>query len=60
MPAYPTRDELLVDLAVLVDVEVAHFLLLGLAGRKRPQRRAAVFGHWFRLGLEDQQVEAIL
>ena len=28
----PTRHELLVELVVLVDVEVAHFLVLGFAG----------------------------
>ena len=33
----PARHELLVDLVVLVDVEVAHVLVLGLAGEERTQ-----------------------
>jgi hypothetical protein len=33
----PARQELLVELLSLVDVEIAHFLLLGLAGRKGAQ-----------------------
>src|SRR5262249_20632592 len=41
----PTRHELLVELVVLVNVEVAHFLLLGLAGGDRTQRRAAAESH---------------
>src|SRR5437899_8035100 len=41
----PTRHELLVELVVLVDVEVANFLLLGLAGGDRTQRRAAEESH---------------
>src|SRR5262245_16545133 len=42
----PTRHELLVELVVRVDVEVAHFLLLGLAGWEGPQRRAAEERHF--------------
>src|SRR6476646_8027400 len=38
---HPIRELRLVKHFVLSDVEVAHFLLLGLAGRKRPQRLAA-------------------
>ena len=38
----PTHHELLVELFVLVDVEVAHFLLLGLPG--------AAGGHFFGAG----------
>ena len=37
----PTRHELLVELVVLVDVEVARVLVLGLAGGEWTQRRAA-------------------
>jgi hypothetical protein len=33
----PTRHELLVELVVLVEVEVAHFLVLGLARGERMQ-----------------------
>jgi hypothetical protein len=33
----PTRHELLIELVVLVDIEVAHFLVLGLAGEERTQ-----------------------
>ena len=42
----PTRHQLLVDLVVLVDVEVAHFFLLGFAGRDRTQRRAPKESHF--------------
>src|SRR5438093_3184003 len=41
----PGRQLLLLELVVLVDVEVAHFLLLGLAGGERTQRRAAEESH---------------
>src|SRR6059036_3582404 len=34
---HPHHHELLVELVVFVDVEVAHVLVLGLAGRKRTQ-----------------------
>jgi hypothetical protein len=33
----PARHELLVELVVLTDVKVAHFLVLGLAGEERTQ-----------------------
>jgi hypothetical protein len=33
----PTRHELFVELVVLVNVYIAHFLVLGLSGRKRTQ-----------------------
>jgi hypothetical protein len=39
--ASPSGELSFVELAVLVDVEVAHFLVLGCAGRDRTQRRAA-------------------
>ena len=42
---HPVRELRLVELVVLVDVEVAHVLLLGLAGRDRTQRRAAEERH---------------
>src|SRR5262245_62017872 len=42
---YPIGELGFVNHVVLVDVEVAHFLLLRLAGRDRPQRRAAEEGH---------------
>src|SRR5947208_9951536 len=38
---HPGGELSFVELVVLVDVEVAHFLLLGLAGGDRMQRRAA-------------------
>ena len=41
----PTRHEFLAELVVLVDVEVAHFVVLGLAGGDRTQRRAAEESH---------------
>jgi hypothetical protein len=41
----PGRQLLLVELVVLVDVEVAHFLVVGLAGGDRTQRRAAEESH---------------
>ena len=41
----PRRQLLLVELVVLVDVEVAHVLVLGLAGGDRTQRRAAEESH---------------
>src|SRR5262245_27660931 len=41
----PRRHLLLRELVVLVDVEVAHFLVLGLAGGDRTQRRAAKESH---------------
>jgi hypothetical protein len=34
------------SLVILVDVKVAHFFLLGLAGRDRTQRRAAKESHF--------------
>src|SRR5688500_16934456 len=40
----PTRQELLVELLVLANVEVSHVLVLGCAGRKRTQRRTAEEG----------------
>src|SRR5207247_11168465 len=43
---HPSGELSFVDLVVLVDVEVAHFLLLGLAGRDRTQRRAAEECHF--------------
>src|ERR1700680_1681789 len=42
----PTRDELFVELVVLIDVEVARVLALGLAGGDRTQRRAAEESHF--------------
>src|SRR3546814_1757969 len=42
---HPSGDLRLVELVVLVDVEVAHFLVLGLAGGHRAQRRAAEESH---------------
>src|SRR5882757_3464680 len=42
---HPSGELSFVDLVVLVDVEVAHFLLLGLAGREWTQRRAAGESH---------------
>ena len=41
----PRRHLRLVELVVLADVEVAHFLVLGLAGRDGTQRRAAEESH---------------
>src|SRR5207244_726641 len=38
---HPSGKLSFVELVVLVDVEVAHFLLFGLDGRDRTQRRAA-------------------
>src|SRR5438477_13043011 len=37
----PARHEFLVELVVLMDVKVAHFLVLGLAGEERTQSRAS-------------------
>src|SRR5207237_9613460 len=42
---HPSGELSVIELVVLVDVEVAHFLLLGLAGRDRTQRRAAEESH---------------
>src|SRR5262245_56050304 len=42
---HPSGELGFVELVVLVDVEVAHFLLPGLAGGKRTQRRAAEETH---------------
>ena len=42
---HPGGELSFVDLVVLVDVEVAHVLLLGRAGRNRTQRRAAEERH---------------
>src|SRR5438093_2488256 len=42
---HPSRHLHLVEMVVLVDVEVAHFLLLGLAGGEWSQRRAAEESH---------------
>src|SRR5262245_47316635 len=42
---HPIGELRFVELVVLVDVEVAYFLLLGLAGGERPQRRAAEETH---------------
>src|SRR6266498_4821278 len=41
----PSRQPLLVELVVLVDVDVAHFVVLGLARRNRTQRGAAEESH---------------
>src|SRR5688572_24194069 len=41
----PTRQELLVERLILVDVEVARALVLGLDGREWMQRRAAEERH---------------
>jgi hypothetical protein len=41
----PTRHELIIEPIVLMDVEVAHLLVSGLAGRDRKQRRAAKESH---------------
>src|SRR5439155_7358486 len=41
----PTRHQLLVEPVALADVEVAHFLLLGLTGGQRTQGGAAEEGH---------------
>src|SRR5919106_4192108 len=43
---HPGGELSFVELVVLVDVEVAHVLLLGLAGGKRTQRRAAEESHF--------------
>src|SRR5947209_7982564 len=42
---------------ILMDVEVAHFLLLGLAGGRRTQRRAAEESHLdeFRVAMEAEE-----
>src|SRR6185503_4511137 len=42
---HPIGELFFIDLIILADVEVAHVLLLGLAGRKRTQRRAAEESH---------------
>src|SRR5437870_102655 len=42
---HPGGELSFVELVVLVDVEVAHFFLLGLAGGDRTQRRAAEESH---------------
>src|SRR5712691_4031282 len=42
---HPGGELSFVELVVLMDVEVAHFLLLGLAGGDRTQRRAAKESH---------------
>src|SRR5437870_8545359 len=42
---HPSGELSFVELVVLVDVEVAHFLLFGLAGGNRTQRRAAEESH---------------
>ena len=42
---HPSGELSFVELVVLVDVEVAHFLLLGLAGGDGTQRRAAEESH---------------
>src|SRR5438105_14962293 len=42
---HPSGELSFVEGVVLVDVEVAHFLLLGLAGRDRTQRRAPEESH---------------
>src|SRR6185436_1110463 len=41
----PCRQLRLVELVVLMDVEIAHFLVLGLAGRDRMKRHAAEEGY---------------
>ncbi len=43
---HPGRELSFVELVVLVDVEVAHLLVLGRAGRERTQRGAAEEGHF--------------
>src|SRR3979409_155614 len=43
---HPGGELSFVELVVLMDVEVAHFFLLGLAGRDRTQRRAAEKSHF--------------
>jgi hypothetical protein len=43
---HPVGELIFVELVVLVDVEVAHVLVPGLAGRERTQRRAAEERHF--------------
>jgi hypothetical protein len=43
---HPSDELSCVELVILVDVKVAHFFLLGLAGRDRTQRRAAKESHF--------------
>ena len=43
---HPSGDLSFVELVVLVDVKIAHFFLLGLAGRDRTQRRAPKESHF--------------
>ena len=43
---HPSGELSFVKLFVLMDVEVAHFLVLGLAGGKRTQRGAAEESHF--------------
>src|SRR5262249_13031580 len=47
---HPSGELSLVELVVLVDVQIAHLLVLGLAGRDRTQRRAAEERHFDVLG----------
>ena len=42
---HPSGELSFVERVALVDVEVAHFLLLGLAGGEKTQRRAAEESH---------------
>jgi hypothetical protein len=53
---YPGGELGFVELVVLVDVEVAHFLLPGLAGRDGTQRSAAEEGHLY-VFREDMEAE---
>src|SRR5262249_19800470 len=43
---HPSGELTFVELVILVEVEVAHFLVLGLAGGKWTQRRAAEEGQF--------------
>ena len=47
---HPSGELSFVERVVLVDVEVAHVLLLGFAGREGTQRRPAEEGHLHVLG----------
>ena len=43
---HPSGDLSFVESVVLVDVKIAHFFLLGFAGRDRTQRRAPKESHF--------------
>ena len=59
---HPIGDLRFVKLIVLVDVKIAHILLLGLTGWERTQRRAAEEGHFdvFREAVKAEEPRPVL